>query len=126
MKGAVHAPRGEHHPEPGHIRLVNCHSAQGMSDLLPSPGACFYFAPPRPGDGDPEYVQRRLYLTLPWPGRPGRWEPHYCWIGDASDCHHWDGNVEHPTITPSILGVVGPADLPQWHGYLTRGVLVSV
>ena len=31
----------------------------------------------------------------------------------------WDGNVERPTLTPSIA--CGPDDARTWHGHLTSG-----
>lgn len=42
----------------------------------------------------------------------------------------WDGNLDTPTITPSILTSVewGPERryIELWHGYLTKGRFVSV
>lgn len=35
----------------------------------------------------------------------------------------WDGNVERPTCTPSILH---DRDTCGWHGYLTDGVFVGL
>jgi len=34
---------------------------------------------------------------------------------------HWDGNMELPTLTPSIL-IVGECG---WHGFLTKGVFIT-
>jgi len=42
---------------------------------------------------------------------------------------HWDGNVERPTLTPSIqiLGHGKPGtENCRWHGYLTAGVWIGV
>lgn len=38
----------------------------------------------------------------------------------------WDGNKEHPTLTPSILVYPYEGWTNGWHGYLTGGKLVSV
>ena len=35
----------------------------------------------------------------------------------------WDGNEEHPTLSPSIA--CGPEEERDWHGYMRAGQLVS-
>ncbi len=42
------------------------------------------------------------------------------WRGKDSGWWQWDGNIEAPTLTPSILHHKG-----EWHGYMTRGELIS-
>ena len=37
-------------------------------------------------------------------------------------CWQWDGNRDAPTVTPSI-SIKGEG---EWHGYMTKGQLVSV
>lgn len=37
-------------------------------------------------------------------------------------CWTWDGSREAPTLTPSILHHGNP----EWHGYMTKGKLVTV
>lgn len=46
----------------------------------------------------------------------------------ARPCWEWDGNMIKPTLTPSILSYTsrGGKRVEAWHGYLTRGRLVSV
>ena len=40
----------------------------------------------------------------------------------ADNCWQWDGNVNLPTLSPSIQRTSGC----RWHGYLRRGVFESV
>ena len=127
IEGAVQAslPHEHHHPEPGdglhHFVHVD---RQGMSDRLPEPGECFFVT--LPGEGDPDYVTHRFYLTIPRMDKPGWWVPNYCWIGEAEDCHQWNGDLDSPTITPSILEACPAPGAEPFHGYLTAGVLTSV
>lgn len=123
----VHHPHEHHHPDPAETEHAMVRvERDGMAARLPQPGACFFFAPPYADD--PPYVTHRLYLTLPRLDRPGRnwWTPNYCWIGDHADCHQWDGNLDAPTITPSILEAKWADDAPLWHGWLRAGVLRPV
>lgn len=40
---------------------------------------------------------------------------------------NWNGNIENPTLTPSILHWGNGRKTPAtWHGYLTDGKLVTV
>lgn len=124
---SAHQPDDHEHPEPSEdgpyrdYNMARVAGARGMCAELPSPGACFFFEEPHPSD--PDYVAQRLYLTLPRTDKPGWWAPNYCWIGTGPDCHQWDGRVDYPTITPSILEADTGTDAPRWHGYLTKGVL---
>jgi hypothetical protein len=43
--------------------------------------------------------------------------------GYGGSCWHWDGNLERPTLNPSILRTAG-CDR-GWHGFLTTGVFVT-
>jgi len=45
------------------------------------------------------------------------------WRGIVLDTWQWDGNREAPTFTPSILHT--GADGVVWHGYMTKGELIS-
>ena len=36
----------------------------------------------------------------------------------------WDGNLEKPTLKPSVLHQLSPSMLP-WHGFVIRGELVT-
>jgi hypothetical protein len=38
----------------------------------------------------------------------------------------WDGNKNEPTITPSILVHPSPGWTEGWHGFLTKGQLITV
>ena len=71
---------------------------------------------------------RALLVLLPRVGIP-RGEPHLLYVERQPDdwaspgpVKAWDGNLERPTLTPSIQ------TLPEeggWHGYLTAGNLVD-
>ena len=37
----------------------------------------------------------------------------------------WDGDLERPTLTPSINSEGGPGPWYKWHGYLRAGELVT-
>ena len=39
-------------------------------------------------------------------------------------CWKWDGNVQKPTLTPSLLAI-GQNNEQLWHGYLRAGRFVS-
>lgn len=47
-------------------------------------------------------------------------KPHAAWQRNGA-YWNWDGNREAPTLTPSILH-----NRDKWHGYMTKGELVSV
>lgn len=59
-----------------------------------------------------------IYLWL-----PGRLSPSCLQISrvpsSSNRVWRWDGDKECPTVTPSIH------DVGMWHGYLTKGKLVS-
>jgi hypothetical protein len=38
---------------------------------------------------------------------------------------HWDGNLDAPTLSPSIFHYNGPND-PHWHGFLRGGYWTQV
>lgn len=41
------------------------------------------------------------------------------------DCWCWDGNIERPTLTPSIRITIGKKK-EAWHGFLKNGIFQSV
>lgn len=41
---------------------------------------------------------------------------------EARRAWKWDGNLECPTLTPSVFRVGAPC---KWHGFLTKGMWVS-
>lgn len=64
---------------------------------------------PRPAG----FVPVRLFM------RPGYLNGRMDWSVPGDLEGHWDGNIERPTLKPSIL-------VPDhWHGYVRNGVLVT-
>ena len=63
-----------------------------------------------------------IYLYIHLPGDARGWSAIQVQRGQAggSRVWGWDGNEDHPTITPSINAV------GQWHGWLKAGKLISV
>lgn len=65
-------------------------------------------------------VHSAMFDTMPAAWREEHWKGRAVW--------HWDGNVERPTLTPSLgLKVQAPgeslgADGYHWHGFLRAGV----
>jgi hypothetical protein len=63
-----------------------------------------------------------IYIRIP-NGTPEGSLAHLPLVQGQAASWRWDGNREAPTLTPSILhddGVGG-----AWHGYMTKGELVS-
>lgn len=88
-------------------------------DLEPGT-ACW--GPPREGE-DP-VSPKRLYYVCPcgcseWRQIPVRME------GAAGTAWVWNGDVDRPTLTPSIQHVANRADKCSWHGFLTNGEWVT-
>ncbi len=52
------------------------------------------------------------YCLSPWHIKPNKNDGGHSW--------QWDGNIEKPTLTPSLHAV------GIWHGYMRNGNLVSV
>lgn len=82
------------------------------------------------GDGN-DNAHLALLVLLP-DGHPNSkgWEPHLLYADRTAtdwakpgDVHAWDGDVEHPTLHPSIQTL--PSDT-GWHGYIRKGILESV
>jgi hypothetical protein len=69
----------------------------------------------KPGDYYFSDDRRHLYLLLPGDTIAGRVR-----IGGSQHpCWEWDGNLDSPTLTPSL-------DLPGvWHGWLQAGIFRS-
>ena len=61
----------------------------------------------------PTNPKGELILLYPGGCQPNNWAA-------PGPCNRWDGNLDEPTLSPSILapGV--------WHGYLRKGKLVTV
>lgn len=70
------------------------------------------------GPGDFKFSDDRDYLYIWLPGMAG---PDAIRIASSEHARawQWDGNVEQPTLQPSIHVV------DQWHGYLRAGRLES-
>lgn len=72
--------------------------------------------------GDPAPLRENAALAYRCPAcNDKRCVPVRPWA-DGSPSWEWDGNIECPTLTPSILHRDCAC---KWHGFLTAGVFVS-
>lgn len=67
---------------------------------------------PEPGFGLHSVTIRRTGSQMPVPPKRPSWE--------------WDGNIEKPTLSPSIKSLGGDnGKTEMWHGHLVAGVFVG-
>ena len=95
--------------------------AQRLPDRLDSTDTPHIYADREAGDffWDLRNERRELAIAIPWPSGASVWcnwpiSPHTTKDGNSWE---WDGNVESPTLRPSLhwVGV--------WHGYIENGTI---
>lgn len=77
---------------------------------------------------DPTDGQRFLWMKLP--RLDSRWDGSPCIIPvrptQDSPSWGWDGNLERPTLTPSVFHDPNSPQSPHhWHGWITNGQMVG-
>lgn len=75
-------------------------------------------------------AERHLWMKLP--AQDGRWGGSACIIpinpakNAGGHGWNWDGNVERPTLTPSVFHDPNqPQSHHHWHGFITAGHMVG-